>query len=854
MRARALFARSRALRDAFAARAVDGGVDRGASSAHRSMSVGANLAGFPRAVARAGRASDREGRSSVRARVMRRWVSSSASAMPRDDGSGTEARAPERLTAAEAAAELARLDGVIAAHDARYYNDAEGVISDSEYDALRRRYEAIEAAHPTARRTGGASARVGAPPDDASGLRKIAHATPMRSLGNAFDVGDVEAFLKRVERGRKEAGVSGEEFCAEPKVDGASASLRYENGVLVYAASRGDGEMGEDVTRHLIGARGVPTRLSAPFPRILEIRGEVHVAEEDFERVNAERAAVGARVFKNARNAAAGAMRMLDAEDNQMPLRFLAYGWGAVGDSDEESDTPWRTQSEFLSSFLPAQGFDAVPVLGVATALDGLLDAYSAMEIARPSMPYEIDGVVYKVNSVELQQALGADARQPRWAIAHKFTAMSAVTKLKAIEIQVGRTGALTPVALLEPVDIGGACIQRATLHNFDEIARKRLKIGAQVMVERAGDVIPRVVSLAGEDLAEASAYDENVSPRPEWLPPSKCPDCGAAVVRAPLSASKTAMGSIVRCTGGLKCPSQSMERLLHFCSRDALDVRGLARATLETLHREGVVRTPADIFTLERRFGSQSGEDIPAWWRYAGVKNSKGEVKEGSDGLKQSAVKLFQAIELRRRGVPLHRFIYALGIPNIGSHTAKVLASHYVTLDAFRKASVAAAKGGSGSLAHAALTHVKGVGPVLAQSVIDFWGEPSNTAIVDEILSNGVVVLDAGSAAKTTTSSSSPASAPAASAPPPRADLAGARVLFTGTVDGFTREAIHDLIQANNGEIASSLSSKTSFVLAGVGAGPSKLARARELGVPVLDARDFIANLTAGRPLTLPM
>jgi len=778
------------------------------------------------------------------------------------------------LTRTEASAELDRLDALLARHDEKYYNDADPEITDAEYDALRARYEAIEAAHPSAaterRRRAGldgvASARIGATPNSASGLEKIAHATPMRSLGNAFDAAQVQAFMTRV---NKALGIDADddgsirvEYCAEPKVDGASASLRYERGRLVYAASRGDGSMGEDVTRHLVGARGVPLELTGTnFPEVLEIRGEVHVSEEDFERVNAERVATGARVFKNARNAAAGAMRLLDPTENQMPLRFLAYGWGSVGASrDGKIETPWKTESEFLSEFLPSNGFDAVPFLGVATTLDELLQAYSALEIARPTMPYEIDGVVYKVNLVEHQNTLGADARQPRWAVAHKFTAMRATTTLRGIEVQVGRTGALTPVAVLDPVDIGGASIARATLHNFDEIARKKLKIGARVAVERAGDVIPRVVSLAGDDLAEATTYDDDAKPLPEWTPPRKCPDCGSSVVRAPLSASKNAVGSIVRCTGGLKCPSQVLERLLHFCSRDALDIRGLARGTLETLHKEGVVKSPADIFTLERRFGPESGiEEPPTWWRYAGVKNAKGEIKEGSDGLKASAIKLFQAIELRRRGVPLHRFIYALGIPNIGAHTARVLASRYETLAALQKACVAAARGGPDSLAHGALTHVDGIGPVLAQSLVDFWSEPANVAIVDEILATGVVVFDAsgGSApALTPLSSASPTPSPTPT-PAPRLPERGAKVnptalksmkiLFTGVVPDRSRDEIHDVLRSAGASLTSSLSPKTTLLLVGQSAGPTKLNKARELGVPIVDARVFLDALVNG-------
>jgi len=777
-----------------------------------------------------------------------------------------------------AAAELARLDALILSHDVKYYNDAAPEISDAEYDALRRAYDAIEAEYPELKATTSAGRRVGAPVDTSSGLPKISHARAMLSLGNAFNVEQVEAFMKRVEK--HAASTAPVEYCAEPKIDGASASLRYEYGQLVYAVSRGDGQMGEDVTRHLMGARGVPQKLTgASVPPVLEIRGEVHVAEDDFKRVNARREVLGLRLFKNARNAAAGAMRLLDTADNQMPLRFLAYGWGAVGTNDDDEDNsslPWSTESEFLEEFLPSSGFDPVPCLGVATTLDELMEAHDALEIARPTMPYHIDGVVYKVNSTTLQNSLGADARQPRWAIAHKFTAMSGVTTLRAIEVQVGRTGALTPVAVLDSVDIGGASISRATLHNFDEIARKRLKIGAQVVVERAGDVIPRVVSLAGDDLEEASAMDPDAKPLPEWLPPTLCPDCGSSVARAPLSSSKGAIGSIVRCTGGLQCPSQLMERLLHFCARDALDIRGLARGTLETLHSEGVVKTPADIFTLERRFGPESGAQVPSWWRYAGVKNSKGEIKQGSDGLKQSALKLFNAIELRRKGVPLHRFIYALGIPNIGAHTAKVLATHYGTLEAFKKAALAAANGGPESLASAALTAIDGVGPVLTQSITEFWAERANARIVDEILATGVVVLDAkagkapkSQASRTASTSQTPApadtsAAPSITAPPqlPTAqpmektidvtDLNSMKIVFTGSLDDMSREDVHDAIERHGGVVQSSISSKTACVIAGAGAGPSKLTKARELGVPVIDARTFLDAIASGRPVPL--
>jgi len=759
------------------------------------------------------------------------------------------------------------LERAIAAMDDEYYVKCEPSKTDEEYDALRRELESLCARRPELRARSRALANVGFPLNDVAKSRRLTHARKMLSLSNAFRESDVEEFAMRVRRMREARGASASvetTYCVEPKIDGASASVRYERGKLTSIASRGDGYEGEDVTSNVIRARGVPRALRDGAPAVVEIRGEVHVSEEDFIRVNAEREALGLKVFKSARNAAAGAMRMVEAEDNQMPLRFLAYGWGAVGESDDaEDDTPWSTQSEFLREFLPANGFDPVPCLGVATTVDELLEAHAALELARPTMPYHIDGVVYKVNDVELQSALGADARQPRWAIAHKFTAMSGVTTLRAIEVQVGRTGALTPVAVLDSVDIAGASISRATLHNFDEIARKRLRIGAKVVVERAGDVIPHVVALAGDDVADATAMDPNAKPLAEWLPPTRCPDCGSSVVRAPLSSSKGTMGTIVRCTGGLRCPSQSLERLLHFCARDALDISGLARATLETLHSEGVVKTPADIFTLERRFGPKSGTDAPSWWRYAGVKNAKGDIKQGSDGLKQSALKLFDSIELCRKGVPLHRFIFALGIPNIGAHTAKVLATHYGTLAAFKKASLAAASDGPQGLASAALTAIDGVGPVIAQSLTDFWAEPANVKIVDEILAAGVNVLDAAAPKSQATARLSPPPTPpplAAVVSSPetlpsvpstaaeRADLRSMKILFTGVVEGLSREDVIDIIERHGGVVQSALSRKTAVVIAGVGAGPSKLAKARELGVEIVDARQFLDALAAGR------
>ena len=752
----------------------------------------------------------------------------------------TDQIAVEELSEDQARKELAELAMNIAFHDARYHGDDDPVISDSDYDALRRRNEAIEAQFPKLVRDDSPSKKVGHPARQ-SKFEKVTHARPMLSLDNAFSEEDVSEFVGRVRRflGLSDSAIV--ELTAEPKIDGLSLALRYEKGELVVAATRGDGEVGENVTVNARTIGNVPHKIDgANVPDVLEVRGEVYIGKQDFDALNASQEEAGGKTFANPRNAAAGSLRQLDSSITaSRPLKFFAYAWGEV------SDLPADTQMDMVELF-DEWGFSVNPLMKRVLGAKGAVAQYRLIEAERATLDYDIDGVVYKIDRLDWQSRLGMVARAPRWAIAHKFTAMSAVTVLRAIEIQVGRTGALTPVAVLDPVDIGGASISRATLHNFDEIARKKLKIGARVTVERAGDVIPRVASLAGDDLAEASSYDADAPPLPEWLPPKTCPDCGSSVVRAPLSASKTVMGSIVRCTGGLKCPSQSMERLLHFCSRNALDIRGLARGTLETLHREGVVKTLADIFTLERRFGPQSGEAAPTWWRYAGVKNAKGEIKEGSDGLKQSAIKLFEAIELRRRGVPLHRFVYALGIPNIGAHTAKVLANHYGTLEALRKAASAAVKGGPESLAHAALTHIDGVGPVLAQSLVDFWGEPANASIVDEILAHGVVVIpvDAKSSTERTASTPAPSSP---SEPSTAVDLGGAKIVFTGAVEGRARDDIHALIERNNGIVASSISRTTTLVLAGTAAGPSKLTKARELDVPVVAAAAFLDALARG-------
>lgn len=878
----------------------------------------------------------------------------------RDDA----ARWAAGLDAAAAAAEAETLAVEIAKHDARYYLDADPDISDAAYDRLRVRLEALEEAHPGARRRDSPTGRVGvaredldaadaatrnrgllpsdasAPASDArfAALVRAAHVAPMRSLSNVFSDEEARAWERKLRRALggawRDEAADGDEtprdetavaFVAEPKIDGASVSVTYVDGALWRCVSRGDGLVGEDVTRQLAGCVGIPERLERRkkkgsssrddgvdadvVPGYLEVRGEAFIAAADFARVNERRLERGLVPFKNARNAVAGAMRRLDppAGDgtDAGPLRFAAYAWGAVhetsrdlardespaagdaardpGDPDDATTTFWQTQREF-KAFASRLGFEPVPTLAagdgvraVTRAHDVLARERSASLLAlesleagvdgdgvnnRPassSLGYAVDGVVYKVDDVSLQRRLGADARAPRWATAHKFPAAAAVTALAAIEVQVGRTGALTPVAVLHPpAELGGASVRRATLHNFHDLERKGLHraVGRRVLVERAGDVIPRVVGTAFDETEE----EEGDARPPPYRPPTSCPSCGSAVRASPLVAAAARETAVLRCTGGLRCPAQAVERIAHFVSRDALDVPGLAKSQIAAMHAEGVVTSPADLFTLRARFAPAASatrddacaterdalvatEAVPARWLYA----------SGADAgtLKRSAAKLFDALDdVASAGVPLRRFLFALGIRGVGRETAAALAKTFRTLEAFREAASSEAETAladdrrrtegetsetpatkpSASTKPSALVSVDGVGPAVAATVGEFFAEPANVAALDATLASGVRVLpddgddDASKHEKVDGSA-----------------FAGARVVVTGAVPGMTRAEALAAVTRAGGVAQKAVSGKTDVLVAGDGAGRRKAEAAAERGVRVIDARTFL-------------
>ena len=688
----------------------------------------------------------------------------------------------EDLTPEQAAAELARLAKDILTHDKRYYREDAPEISDADYDALRRRNAAIEARFPELVRPDSPSARVGAGP--AAGFAKLRHAVPMLSLGNAFDESDIAEFLARI---RRFLGLGAEAelaILAEPKIDGLSASLRFEKGVFVQGATRGDGATGEDITANLRTIADLPKTLAgqAPdvleVPRVLEIRGEVYMRRDDFQRMNARQEAAGEKVFANPRNAAAGSLRQLDSTVTAgRPLHFFAYAWGEVSAPLGETMAEARDR-------LAAWGFSLNEPARLCHSLDEVMDYYREIMAARPALPYDIDGVVYKVNRLDWQERLGFVSRAPRWAIAHKFPAEQAQTVLKAIEIQVGRTGALTPVARLEPITVGGVVVSNATLHNEDEIARKDVREGDTVVVQRAGDVIPQVVSVVTEKRPKGA--------RPFDFP-GHCPACGSLAMREPGEAVR-------RCTGGLICPAQAVERLKHFVSRDAFDIEGLGAKQIEAFLHDDLIRTPGDIFRL--RDHAEAIEAREGW----------GE---------QSVSNLIAAVEARRR-IGLDRFIYALGIRQVGQATARLLALNYETLDHWR-ASMTAAADESGP-DYADLVNIDGIGPAVAADIAGFLAEPHNREVLDDLAAE----LDIQDA-----------SAPETAGSP----VAGKTVVFTGTLETLTRSEAKARAEALGAKVAGSVSKKTDYVVVGADAG-SKAKKAADLGIATLSERDWLAMI----------
>jgi len=682
--------------------------------------------------------------------------------------------AVEDLNETEAAAELERLAAEIAHHDRLYHNQDAPEISDADYDALRQRNNAIEARFPELIRSDSPSRRVGAAPS--SGFAKVTHSIPMLSLENAFDEADVRDFFAGIRnffrRPEDVARVAEDaiEAMAEPKIDGLSAALRYEHGRLVLGATRGDGVTGEDVTVNLRTLSSIPKTLAgAGWPDIVEIRGEVYMEREGFFAVNAEREAAGEPVFANPRNVAAGSLRQLDpAITARRPLKFFAYAWG-------DASAPFaRTHAEALKHFHD-WGFTVNPRSRLCHGIDEVLAAYRDIAADRAELPYDIDGVVYKVNDLGLQARLGMVSRAPRWALAHKFPAQQAQTVLEKIDIQVGRMGTLTPVAFLAPITVGGVVVQRATLHNEDEIARRDVRVGDTVIIQRAGDVIPQVVSVVLERRPPDSE---------PYKFPEKCPICNSLAVREEGMVAR-------RCTGGLICAAQAVERLKHFVARDCFDIEGMGSKHIAAFWEDGLIRGPGDIFRL------------------------KAEQLVGREGWGEtSAQKLIAAIDERRR-ITLDRFINALGIPQVGQATARLLARHYRSLDNWRREMDAAQD--AESPARAALLDVHGIGGDMAADIIGFFAEPHNRDLLDD-LTREIDVLDYA--------------APSRAAASP---LAGKTIVFTGGLETMSRSEAKARAEALGANVASSVSAKTNYVVIGADAG-SKATKAAALGVTTLD------------------
>ena len=697
----------------------------------------------------------------------------------------------ENLTRAQAKAELARLARVLNAANAAYHGADAPEITDAQYDALKRRNVAIEARFPDLKRADSPSEQVGGPVQD--GFEKVTHAVRMLSLGNAFDAADVVAFDTSI---RKFLGLAPDEplaYTSEPKIDGLSLSLRYENGRLVQAATRGDGATGENVTANARTIADIPQTLENA-PDILEVRGEVYMSHKDFAALNAAQTRAGDKPFANPRNAAAGSLRQLDSSITRArPLRFFAYAWGEI--SARLADT-----QKGAIDRLGALGFAVNPLTELCDGPEQMLAQYAKIEIRRATLGYDIDGVVYKVNDLALQARLGFRSTTPRWAIAHKFPAELAWTKLEGIDIQVGRTGALSPVARLAPVTVGGVVVSNATLHNEDYIAGrdangapirdgKDIRVGDWVQVYRAGDVIPKIADVdLGKRPADAQMF----------VFPETCPECGSAAIREEGDAVR-------RCTGGLICPAQAVEKLKHFVSRKAFDIDGLGAKQVEQFYHDQWIREPADIFTLEDRYGSGLQQ----------LKNREGWGEKSADNL-------FAAIRDKRR-IPLGRLIFALGIRHVGEAGSNLLALHYGTWAAFEAAmDKARAKGPEWD----ELIGIDGVGEVLATSLVTAFAQENERASIDRLVAH-LQVLEA---ARPDTGDS---------------PVAGKTVVFTGTLEKMTRAEAKARAEALGAKVSGSVSARTDILVAGPGAG-SKAKKAAELGIDTLDEDGWLALIGA--------
>ena len=688
------------------------------------------------------------------------------------------------LTRQEAEKELEYLAQEIKKSDNAYYQNDEPYLTDAEYDKLKHRNFDIEARFPDLVRADSPSKRVGAVVQ--SKFNKIEHRFPMLSLADVFSIEEVEDFFLSVKRFLNTA--ENIEFMAEPKIDGLSFSARYENGVFVSGATRGDGVTGEDITANLKTIKQLPLKLPDSAPKIMEVRGEVYMAKADFFALNEKNKQENKKLFANPRNAAAGSLRQLDSRITaERNLSIWAYTWGEV------SAKQWSTQKEFFDK-LEEWGFPINPLNKICNSLKEIEDNFAHIAEIRSSLAYDIDGVVYKVNSLDLQERLGFLTRTPRWAVAHKFPAEQALTRIKNIRVQVGRTGALTPVADLEPVNVGGVMVSHATLHNEDEIKRKDFRIGDEVVVQRAGDVIPQLVEVK---------FDKRPKDSKPFEFPTVCPECGAHAMREENEA-------IRRCTGGLTCPAQAKERLKHFVSKEAFDIVGLGDKVVEEFFDDGILHNPADIFTLQERNFSAPADDLFL------LSTHKGLELEKREGWGKTSVKnLFSAINERKK-ISLPRFIYALGIPQVGTATARLLAKNYGSFDNLQSQMIAKQT--------EKLVNIDGIGASMASDIVEFFGEQHNLSVIAN-LRKYVTVEDF------------------AEEEIEGSPISGKTVVFTGTLAKLTRQEAKALAQKYGAKVAGSVSKHTDFVIVGADAG-SKAKTASELGIKMLSESEFLQML----------
>ncbi|MDX1949915.1 MAG: NAD-dependent DNA ligase LigA [Rickettsiales bacterium] len=681
---------------------------------------------------------------------------------------------------------IEELKALIKHHNKKYYQEEKPEISDADYDKLMQELQALEQKFPNLLTPDSPTQKVGYKPLEK--FEKVKHSKPMLSLSNAFSMEDISDFLTRIKRFlvvSEEESFNLDLFC-EPKIDGLSFTARYENGELVMAATRGDGEEGENITQNIKTIKSLPKILTGDVPKILEIRGEIYLSHKEFERINNERSEAGEELFANPRNCASGSLRQLDANITaSRNLQYFAYGWGEV------SEQKWQTQEEAFLYF-KSLGFVVNPMSQLCKNIKEIEDFYNNFYSKRAELEYDIDGLVYKINSCELQERLGFIARSPRWAIAHKFPAEQAETIIENITIQVGRTGALTPVAELKPINIGGVIVKRATLHNKDEINRKDIRIGDYVIVQRAGDVIPQIVKVITEkrDILSSKIFEF----------PSHCPVCNSVAIRENDDA-------VTRCTGGISCEAQAVEYLKYFVARDAFDIEGLGKRQIEEFYQKDFIKTPADIFTLEERNNILQIENIEGYGKI-------------------SVQKLFNAIKNRRK-IELARFIYSLGIRHIGQENAKLLAKNYISFQEFYRKIINICNQENGfenSPEFMELLAIDGLGEKIIKSIILYFSNEKHRAIIQDLLKY-IEVEDYKESQKINSA------------------FIGKSIIFTGTLEKLTRVEAKAKAELAGAKVASSISAKTDYLIAGADAG-SKLNKAKELNVKIISEDEFLLML----------